>query len=128
MRNVIAIGTFVLAAVVMMSSASQSADASWFAAKVLESGVPRHCGDKYTDFRMRISGMRFEAVPVDGDSNLALTTRLNIASLRPDGSGSITVTNPKNQAIRFDFEAGTGPRTIRWANEVSSCRFAWVPK
>jgi hypothetical protein len=50
------------------------------------------------------------------------------ACLLADGSGRITVKNPKNGTTwHFDFDAGKGPRIIHVRGEQVECGYRWKP-
>jgi hypothetical protein len=106
----------------------RAADAAWVSAKVLESGVPNNCGASYPDYRIEIKGNSFKSVPISGDTSEASSTTLNLKSLNPDGSGKITITNKAGKTWNYEFSVGNGPRKIKYGNEFTSCRYAWVPK
>jgi hypothetical protein len=106
----------------------RAADATWVSAKALESGVPRNCADSYPDYRIEIKGNSFKSVPVGSDTSEASSTTLNLKSLNPDGSGKITITNKAGKTWSYEFSVGDGPRKIKYGNEFTSCRYAWVPK
>jgi hypothetical protein len=105
-----------------------AADASWVSAKVLEGGSPSTCGYGYPDYRIEIKGTTFTSAPVGGSSSEASSTTLNIKALQPDGSGRITNKNRAGKTWNYDFDAGAGPRKVRYGNDFSACRYAWVPK
>jgi hypothetical protein len=50
-----------------------------------------------------------------------------LSPLNPDGSGKVLALNAKNRVATLDFDAGEGPRTIRYTPPYSMCTWAWVP-
>ena len=48
-------------------------------------------------------------------------------ALNPDGSGRVTALNSKNRPVTFEFEAGSGPRTIRYSPASSPYVYSWIP-
>lgn len=117
-----------LASLWAFSGFAVAADASWVSAKVLEGGVPNNCGQGYPDYRIEIKGNTLKSTPVGGDSSAASSTTLNIKTLQPDGSGRVSVKNNAGKTWNYDFDAGAGPRKVRYGNDFSACRYAWVPK
>jgi hypothetical protein len=53
--------------------------------------------------------------------DLLFTVKLQ--SLNPDGSGRVILTPPTNIQVQFDFEAGVGPRNIRYGRVNLECRW-----
>jgi hypothetical protein len=53
--------------------------------------------------------------------DLLFTVKLQ--SLNPDGSARVILTPPTNIQVQFDFEAGVGPRNIRYGRVNLECRW-----
>lgn len=117
-----------LAALWAFPGLAVAADASWLSSKVLEGGSSANCGQGYPDYRIEIKGTTFRSVPVGGATSEASSTTLNVNTLQPDGSGRVSVKNKAGKTWNYDFEAGAGPRKVRYGNDFSACRYAWVPK
>ena len=99
----------------------------WTAAVNLEGGIYRNCGDPpFPKRRVEIKGKSFTATPEHIDQRNP-TTRLNLAALKPDGSGRITVKNATGGVWHFDFDAGQGPRAIHVHGDNVECAYIWKP-
>jgi hypothetical protein len=100
----------------------------WTAATNLVGGVYRNCGDPpFSDYKFEVEGETLTGVPDQGKNLQSIT--LGLRSLKADGSGRITVKNPRTGVtVHFDFEAGIGPRKIRVGNDNNECRYLFEPK
>jgi hypothetical protein len=100
----------------------------WTAVVDLVHGAFRNCGDPpYKGRKIVIRGHAFTATP-DNEDKWNDTSRLNLAALKPDGSGRITVNHATTGARwHFDFEAGQGPRTIIVSGDTLECKYGWKP-
>ena len=66
----------------------------WTASMNLVGGTYRNCGDPpYADYKIEIAGQTFIGVPYGGRN--ASTISLDLTSLKPDGSGRVNVTSPR---------------------------------
>ena len=93
----------------------------WMAAVDLEGGIYRNCGDPpFQKRQVEIKGKSFTATPEHIDQ-WNPTTRLNLAALKPDGSGRITVKSATGGVWHFDFDAGQGPRVIHVHGDNVEC-------
>jgi hypothetical protein len=50
-----------------------------------------------------------------------------LGPLNADGSGKIRALNHKNREVILDFDAGDGPRTIRYTPPYSVCVSSLIP-
>lgn len=96
----------------------------WRVVNVLEGGSSPVCPDVRA-YRHRVE--------LDGD---VLRTRATSGApreykltqpLNADGSGKVIALNDKNRPVTLDFEAGSGPRTIRYSPAWSPCVYSWIP-
>jgi hypothetical protein len=100
----------------------------WTASFDLASGAHRNCGSPpWDNFNVEVRGKAFRAVPAQGDNQRLQTITLNLASLNPDGSGTLRGTNSKGASFQYVFEAGSGPRRIWLGNQNNECRYLLAP-
>jgi hypothetical protein len=100
----------------------------WRASMDLVGGIFRNCGDPpFSNYRFEIKGKALTGEPENGESYYVRRIRLNLSSLQPDGSGQVKVVSAKGVSVVFDFDAGTGPRKIRVANQNIECRYVFQP-
>ena len=65
--------------------------APWRAAITLTGGIPKTCGDEpYSKYNMKVDGKWLIGDPVNGASNGVNPIRLDIGSLKADGTGEIS--------------------------------------
>jgi hypothetical protein len=116
-----------IAIVLSTSTLSAFANAQyyrWTASFDLASGIHRNCGNPpWDNFNVEVRGKAFRAVPAQGDNQRLQTINLNLASLNPDGSGTLRGTNSKGATFQYVFEAGSGPRRIWLGNQNNECRY-----
>jgi len=98
--------------------------AKWQVVSVLEGGSSHTCGDTmvskfYVEFRSDV--LRFKS------SSGTPTDLKLLGALNADGSGKVRALNPKNREVTLDFDAGQGPRTIRYSPPYSVCVWSLIP-
>ena len=108
---------------------SQAAADSWVATKTLANGIPRNCGDApWSDYAVEIRGVILTGTPTNPGQR-DIPVRVNLQTLRPDGSGRVLVTPPTTGIVaQFDFAPGVGPRDIVYGRVNVECRWLLRPK
>jgi hypothetical protein len=112
MRTLVA---FVFLALVATHTVASAQDAEWKTEASVVSGSPRNCGQGPWHLKAAIKGQTYSVV---GDR---FNFSINIASLKPDGSGRVVGKNEVGNDIYFDFDSGAGPRKIRFSRPASEC-------
>jgi hypothetical protein len=85
--------------------------------------MPRNCPDELRIQDVEMVGQRFKSV-----SNVGVVWNFSVSTLRPDGSGRVTVKNDRRIDVYWDFEPGQGPRRIRVSNNATECGYLWIPQ
>jgi hypothetical protein len=96
----------------------------WRVMNILEGGSSSVCPDvKAYKHRVEFDGGVVRTRASSGaPREFKLTQPLNA-----DGSGRVTALNDKNRPVTLEFEAGSGPRTIRYSPAYSPCVYSWIP-
>jgi hypothetical protein len=107
-----------------LPTVAQVGQQTWRATLVLVGPDELSCGaqEHYT-FNVAIKG---DVISTWGWHHSPYEMKL-LSPLNPDGSGKVQALNHKNRVVTLDFDAGDGPRTIRYSPPYSICTWSWVP-
>jgi hypothetical protein len=127
MRATLIIVMLAAAAVSAFTAPAQAAPVKWRVFPVLLMGDNKGPGCGYTGvdkFDLEIDG---DMVRTTAWSSTAYEMRL-LKPLNPDGSGKVPAWSiHRNRPVTLDFDAGTGPRIIRYMGPYSICVWEWRP-
>ena len=113
-----------------------AADAAWVAQSALADGTSPYCaggqfpGPQWTaasEGEVRISGTTLTYTTSPGRFP-ASSFSLDLAALRPDGSGTVAGRDERNREFLVTFAPGSGPRPFEVTNAINACRRVFTPR
>ena len=110
-------------------------DATWTAVSALADGVSPYCaggqfpGPEWTgpdDGQVTVQGNTLTYTSRGRVPNRSFT--LDLAMLKPDGSGTVAGRDSRNREFLVRFDAGTGARPFEMTSSVNACRRVFTPR